>query len=65
MIRQMLVGVAVAILGFGLASCGDIPSCEEVACSHPAGAYEFDGIFVPVNDPMPSGETTAAGAARG
>lgn len=60
MIHRILIAGAFVLL----TGCGDIPSCEQVACSHPAGAHEFDGIFVPVSDPMPSGETTAAGAAR-
>jgi len=44
---RLLVGVAVAALGFGLASCGDIPSCEESSCKSPAGVMEFNGITQP------------------
>ena len=48
MIRQILVGVAVAALSLGTVSCGgEIPSCDEVACDNPAGAMEFDGILRP------------------
>lgn len=49
MIRQILVGVAVAA-SLALASCGDIPSCDEVPCTHPQGNFQGDGIFTPVVD---------------
>jgi hypothetical protein len=49
MIRQILVGVAVAALSFGTVSCGgEIPSCDEVPCAHPQGNFQGDGIFTPV-----------------
>ena len=69
MIRQILVGVAVAA-SLALASCGDIPSCDEVACDNPAGAMEFDGIlqpvpqaFTPAGNGMPA--DSEGGAVRG
>ena len=46
MIRRLLVGAAVAALSLSLASCGDIPSCDEVACDSQVKA-EFDGIIIP------------------
>ncbi len=48
MIRRLLVGVAVAALSLSLASCGDVPSCDDVPCAHPQGNFQGDGIFTPV-----------------
>ena len=48
MIRRLLVGVAVAALSLSLASCGDVPSCDDVPCGHPQGNFQADGIFTPV-----------------
>jgi hypothetical protein len=70
MIRQILVGVAVAALGLGTVSCGgEIPSCDEVACDNPAGAMEFDGILRPAPQAFAPAvakpDETEGGAARG